>query len=183
MPDRRKEIANELDGLVKDGVFIWLAEQIRAKPDQARKKFEDQLGEAEKAARKLAKEAQAKAGKRRKTKDTAAVDAKSGDGRSLLRIVRDEQFGPSYQRWYSVARRVVEQLLPDRHDEFRALYRLVKEPKELTVTTYTISNYVQGTRVTRLYGEEDVFDAASVAMTKLKNQVDILASAQPRLDS
>ena len=29
MPDRRKEIANELDGLVKDGVFIWLAEQIR----------------------------------------------------------------------------------------------------------------------------------------------------------
>lgn len=183
MPDRRRQIAIELDDLVKDGEFIWLAEQIRAKPDQARKELEKQLDEAEKAARKLAKEAQGRAGKRQKAKGTAAVEAKSGDGRSLLKIVRDEQFGPSYQRWYSLALRVVEQLLPDRDDEFRALYRLVKAPKELTVRTYTISDYVHGTRVTRMYGEEDVFDAASVAMTKLKNQVDILASAQPRLDN
>lgn len=181
MTDRRGEIASDLDRLVKDGEFIWLSEQIRAKPEQARTELEKQLGEAEKVAKKIAKEAKNKAGKGKKTKGKAHEKAKADQDRSLLKIVQEEKFGPSYQRWYSLALRVVEQLLPDRYDEFRELYRLDKKPKELTVTTYTISDYIHGTWVSR--GGEELFSASGVAMTKLKDQLDILASAQPRLDS
>lgn len=34
--------------------------------------------------------------------------------------VLTEDFGPAYQAWYSLALPVVEQILPDRHTEFRA---------------------------------------------------------------
>jgi hypothetical protein len=83
MTDRRGEIASDLDRLVKDGEFIWLSEQIRAKPEQARTELEKQLGEAEQVAKKIAKEAKNKAGKGKKTKGKAHEKAKADQDRRL----------------------------------------------------------------------------------------------------
>jgi hypothetical protein len=183
MPDRRKEIANELDRLIKNGEIIWLSELIRAKPGPERKKLEEQLQQAEKIARKATRTQKGKSERSKPSKEAGAKAQAENKTQSILKEVQENDFGPSYQHWYSEALSVVEQLLPDRYEEFRELFRLDKDPKELTVTTYTIKNYVHGTRVTRMYGEEDVFNATSVAMTKFKDQIDILASAESRLGS
>jgi hypothetical protein len=105
-----------------------------------------------------------------KKKATAKPKAKEGS------------FGSQYQRWYSQALRVVEQLLPDRYDEFRELYRLDKKKSGvLDIGSYRISDYMQGRRVTRLGA--DAFDAAGVALSQLMLQLNILESATDRPDS
>lgn len=76
----------------------------------------------------------------------------------------------------------MEQLLPDRYVEFRELYRLDKEPKELTYTSYRISNHVHGTVVRDGLGSE-VFNAYQSAMAKFRDQIAILSSARSRLDT
>lgn len=53
----------------------------------------------------------------------------------------------AYQRWYSRALPVVEQLLPDRYEEFHRLYMPERPPKELDAITYTISHYLAGIAV------------------------------------
>jgi hypothetical protein len=75
-------------------------------------------------------------------------------------------------------------LLPDRYDEFRALYQLEKR-KDLDVTTYTVRDYLRGTQVTRGYAPyaEPVFDHVSAGIGRFHDQVEILASAEARLDS
>jgi len=99
--------------------------------------------------------------------------------------VDKNDFAAQYQRWYSRALPAIEQVLPDRYVEFREFHRLDKRPKELDVTTYTISDYLQGTRVTTGYGafKEEVFDSTRTGLAKFKSQIDILSSASSRLDS
>jgi hypothetical protein len=72
-------------------------------------------------------------------------------------------------------------LLPDRYDEFRSQYRLDKPPKSLEVTTYTVSDFVHGTVVPREH--IDLKTAKAIAVSRIKDQTNILASARPRLDS
>ncbi len=130
MPDHRKRIATELDGLVKRGQEL----------------LSGQVGD------------------------------KRADGLS---------FGLDYQAWYSEALPVVQQLQPERYEEFRTLYRLDKPAKNLDVVTYSINDYIHGTGVKETYsGErEAVFDVANVALGKLGFQVNILNSAKSRLSS
>jgi hypothetical protein len=96
-------------------------------------------------------------------------------------ILKKKDFRAAYQRWYTEALRVVEQLLPDRYDEFREHYRLGKKPKSLEVTTYTISDFIHGTLVPR----ENIDQGTSrlIASSRIKDQTDILASAKSRLQS
>jgi hypothetical protein len=49
--------------------------------------------------------------------------AKLEDGPSKTELARKPNFAREYQAWYSPALRVVEQLLPDRYEEFRGLYK------------------------------------------------------------
>jgi|SRR5215207_175619 len=166
MPDQRAQIAQELDRLVEDGDSIHLSVLIRNwdKKDE-RKKLEQQLKKQESEAR---KKANGKA-------DKASLPL------SVIELIGENNFGGRYQRWYTKAVRVVEQLLPDRYREFKELYRLDKKPKELDVTTYTVSDYIHGTVVSR--GGVRRFDPADVGMSKMKDQINILASAHDRLDS
>jgi hypothetical protein len=92
-------------------------------------------------------------------------------------------FDAEYQAWYSLALRVVEQVLPDRCGEFRELHRLDKRPRELDLATYSISDYLQGIRVMRAYLGEEEFSGWQVAFTKLGVQLNIVRSAADRLDS
>lgn len=122
-----------------------------------------------------------RAEKGRRKKGKASAEGENQSQERLLKLIEDNDFGGAYQRWYSEALRVVQQLLPDRYEEFRELYRLDKKPKELDVTTYTISEYLHGTNVSQ--GGVPLFDSGSVALGKLKDQIDILASAAVRLES
>jgi hypothetical protein len=102
---------------------------------------------------------------------------------AILRRVSGVPFARTYQRWHSLALRVVQQTLPDRLAEFRELHRAAKPPKELDVSTYTISDYLMGMQVTNGFSKQPLFDIAAVAMTKFQVQVEIVASAEARLDS
>jgi hypothetical protein len=167
VPDRRAEIKAELQSLIERGDDLRLADHLSQTPEKEREKLKKEL---EKAWEKSAP------GK-------AAAKEKGNDRRSPVVKLSETSFGPEYQRWYSQTLRVVEQLLPDRYVEFRELYRLDKPPKELDVTTYTISDYLHGTRVTRGFGEVEAFNATNVAATKFGDQIAILDSARSRLDS
>jgi hypothetical protein len=90
------------------------------------------------------------------------------------------EFGDAYQRWYSAALPVVEQLLPERYDEFRELYRPFKR-KEIDITTYGIADYIAGVSVTRMGAE--VFSGLDVGLGRFMQQLSILRSAEARLDS
>jgi hypothetical protein len=173
MPDQRKGIAKELDRLVHDGEMIRMSEVIRTRS----------ADEREEIIKGLKKAKGPKSGSRKRkasTEKKEKVPAKDTE-LSLLKLVEGEDFGGPYQRWYSEALRVVEQLLPDRYVEFRELYRLDKKPKELDVTTYTVSEYIHGTTVSR--AGRPLFNSAAVALGKAKDQIDILSSARVRLDS
>lgn len=97
------------------------------------------------------------------------------------RHAEEFEFAEAYQRWYSRALRVVEQLLPDRYAEFRELYRLDRPAKDVHFGNYSISQFLAGVSITR-YGEP-VFDTHRVAMRRVGDQLNILRSAQDRLDS
>lgn len=84
-----------------------------------------------------------------------------------------------YEKWYSEALEVVRQILPNRLDDFKQLYKLNKR-KELNYSTYAVSDYMVGLVVKR--GVEVVVDGKA-AFPKFQQQLLILQSAQKRFES
>jgi hypothetical protein len=159
MANKQEQIRDELRRLVADGQRIFMVERIRAFP-QVRTKFEE-------AAKK-------------KTGPKASKDI----AKEHLNEAKDpDRFRGDYQRWYSTALPVIKSLLPDRYSEFRELYRL-EHRKEIDVTTYTVSDFARGIVMMRGGNPDDpVFDHQSVGLTRFKEQIEILESAEARLDS
>jgi len=91
-------------------------------------------------------------------------------------------FDKKYQRWYSESLAMVSVLLPDRVDDFKAYYQSPRPPKELTYSTYTISDYLKGTMITRGYQKEVVVDRTG-AQTPMEQQVEIVRAAIGRFES
>ena len=88
-----------------------------------------------------------------------------------------------YQEWYSQARTVVGQLLPERLDEFTLLYSDSKR-KAVNGTTYTIQDWLLGTRAaTDRYTGERVYNDGSIVFMKFQLQMGILRSARARFES
>jgi hypothetical protein len=90
-------------------------------------------------------------------------------------------FATNYQRWYSESLAMLSVLLPDRVADFKGYYQLPRPPKELSYTTYTISDYLKGTRVTRA-GYEVLVDS-SAARTPMHQQVEIVRASKARFES
>ena len=106
-----------------------------------------------------------------KTRDSVAKDLAEAP-------TKVRYFGREYQSWYSAALRVIEHVLPDRYDEFRTLYKTDRR-KQLDGETYGIADYIA-----RLAGGNVRWESApTIAMRKFDQQIDILRSALPRLDS
>jgi len=89
-------------------------------------------------------------------------------------------FNSGYERWYSQAKALLSQLLPDRLDDFVQHYEPAKTRKDLNHTTYRIRDYFQGTRVTRGL---DVLVDRTAAIVHFKQQLAIVLAAQDRFDS
>ena len=58
-------------------------------------------------------------------------------------------FRDEYQPWYSEAKALVRQLLPDRLSDFTQYYEKPKSRKAITYASYTIEDYLQRVMVSR----------------------------------
>jgi len=89
-------------------------------------------------------------------------------------------FTTEYQRWYSEALALLEQLLPSRVADFARLYERPKNRKGLTHETYRIEDYLQGLSATlglqKIAGPE-------AAVPHFEQQLAIVEAAEARLES
>lgn len=99
--------------------------------------------------------------------------------RKVLGEAKLPSFVTEYDRWYSEALEVIKQILPDRLDDFRQLYRNEKR-KAIDSSTYTISDFLAGITVSR--GLNTVVDRTAV-VPKFQQQQNILKSAEGRFES
>jgi len=120
----------------------------------------------------------------------AALTALDETGDSLLdalleSIQEDEVARPffvGYEAWYTESQRVVGQLIPERLPEFTSHYRPAASVKELTWSTYTISDFLQGTTVYNRVNQA-LFDTKERTFFRFQSQLEILRSASLRFSS
>ena len=89
-------------------------------------------------------------------------------------------FKDDYQAWYSEAKALVRQLLPDRLSDFTRYYEKPRSRKEITSENYTIEDYLQGFSVTSGISEVVGPDAA---IPRFRQQVSIVKSIRERFGS
>jgi phosphoglycolate phosphatase-like HAD superfamily hydrolase len=91
-------------------------------------------------------------------------------------------FKDTYQHWYSEAKALIRQLLPDRVEDFARLYEKPKSRKEITYENYTIEDALHGLNVTRGHLKDKVV-GPDAAIPRLQQQVAIVEAAKARLES
>lgn len=89
-------------------------------------------------------------------------------------------FKLNYQKWYSKSYLVIKQFLPDRLSDFVNLYKLDKR-KEISYSTYTISDALLGIIVSNGFGEIKV--SPESAFIKFQQQITIVDSVLEVLNS
>jgi hypothetical protein len=85
-----------------------------------------------------------------------------------------------YQTWYSAAKVLVKQILPDRLDDFVRYYEKPKARKSVSFENYRIEDYLQGL-VIRQGGE--IITNTSSAITHFQQQLAIVKALQQRFES
>jgi len=93
----------------------------------------------------------------------------------LLKIV--PSFVETYQSWYSEAKVLIKQVLPDRLSDFVGHYEKPKSRRDVTYETYRIADYLLGLKVTRGYQKEKVV-GPDAAIPQFRQQLAILKSVQ-----
>jgi hypothetical protein len=91
-------------------------------------------------------------------------------------------FNDDYQAWYSEAKVVVKQLLPDRLSDFERHYEKPKPRKDITYENYRIEDYLQGLNVTFGWQKEKVVGPDG-AIPQFQQQLAILKSVSSRFES
>jgi len=91
-------------------------------------------------------------------------------------------FRDEYQAWYSEAKALVRQLLPDRLDDFVRHYEKPKPRKEISNENYRIEDYLQGLSVTRGYDKEQITGPAA-AVPHFHQQLNIVRAVKGRFES
>ena len=89
-------------------------------------------------------------------------------------------FTRDYQSWYSEAKALIRQLLPDRLEDLDRHYHKPKPRKEITFESYRIEDYLQGLKVTRW---SDNIVNKSAAIPHFEQQLAILKSVEKRFES
>lgn len=91
-------------------------------------------------------------------------------------------FQDDYQNWYSEARLVVEQLLPQRLNEFTSLYEADPKRKEIHALNYTIADYLNGIRPRPDIRGQKPFEESAI-FGRFQTQIMILDSIARRFES
>ena len=98
----------------------------------------------------------------------------------MLKALPD--FNSEYQAWYSEAKVLIRQLLPDRLADFVRHYEKPRPRKELNTESYRIEDYLQGLQGKRVNSEEVIF-GRDAAITHFEQQRAIVDSAASRFES
>ncbi len=110
----------------------------------------------------------------------AALKKEVGDkAKGMLKAL--PSFGVEYQAWYSEAKVLVRQLLPDRLADFVRHYEKPKPRKDITYENYTIEDYLQGLTLTSGLGKKVV--GPDAAIPHFRQQLAILKSVRARFES
>ena len=91
-------------------------------------------------------------------------------------------FVATYQLWYSEAKALVRQLLPDRLADFVRYYEKPKTRKNITYESYRIEDCLQGLSLTHGWEEEKVVGPED-AIPRFQQQLAILKAARTRFKS
>ena len=91
-------------------------------------------------------------------------------------------FGGSYQTWYSEAKTLIRQVLPDRLSDFVRHYEKPKPRKDISYENYRIEDHLQGLTVTRGYDKEKVV-GPDAAIPHFRQQLNILKAVKARFES
>lgn len=91
-------------------------------------------------------------------------------------------FATAYQRWYSEAKVLIKQLLPDRLADFVRHYEKPKPRKEISYENYRIEDYLQGLTVTRGWEKQRVV-GPDAAIPHVRQQLAILKAVKARFES
>jgi len=91
-------------------------------------------------------------------------------------------FDDEYQTWYSEAKVVIKQLLPDRLSDFSSYYNKPKPRKDIDFENYRIEDYLQGLNVTRSWEKEKVV-GPDAAIPHFRQQQAILKAVSLRFES
>lgn len=92
------------------------------------------------------------------------------------------RFNDKYQGWYSEAKVVIKQLLPDRLVDFVRHYEKPKTRKDISYENYRIEDYLQGLNITRGWEKEQVV-GIDAAVPQFQQQLAILKSVSERFES
>ena len=92
-------------------------------------------------------------------------------------------FSAEYQAWYSEAKALIRQLLPDRLNDFCGYYEKPKTRKRLTHESYRISDYLRGLRIDMEDDFGRVILDASAAIPQFQQQLAIVKAAGERFES
>jgi hypothetical protein len=102
------------------------------------------------------------------------------EAKALLKAL--PSLAEAYQPWYSEAKVLIKQLLPDRLSDFVRHYEKPKPRKEITYENYTIEDYLQGLNVTRGWEKKKVV-GQDAAIPHFRQQLAILKSVSARFES
>ncbi len=91
-------------------------------------------------------------------------------------------FREAYQGWYSEAKTLIRQLLPDRLSDFVRHYEKPKSRKNITFENYRIEDNLQGLNVTRGWEKEKIV-GPDAAVPHFQQQMAILESTKARFQS
>lgn len=90
-------------------------------------------------------------------------------------------FRSNYEDWYSESFEILRQILPNRLEDFKHLYKPESKRKEINFGNYTLSDYMIG--LTVRWAGEPAFSIFKAAIQKFYQQFLILKSAEKRFDS
>jgi hypothetical protein len=91
-------------------------------------------------------------------------------------------FGQEYQAWYSEAKSLIKQLLPDRLADFVKHYEKPKPRKEISFENYRIEDCLQGLIITRGWEKTKIVGPEG-ALPHFRQQQAILQSVKARFES
>ena len=92
-------------------------------------------------------------------------------------------FTTEYQGWYSEAKTLIRQLMPDRLADFTRLYEKAKSRKNITAENYSIEDCLQGLTVTSGGWEKSKIVGPDAAIPHFRQQQAILSSVRRRFES
>lgn len=112
-----------------------------------------------------------------------SVKKQLGDKAKEL-LAKLPQFTTSYQPWYSEAKVLIKQLLPDRLADFVRHYEKPKPRRAIDYENYRIEDYLQGLHANRTSGyNKEKIVGPDAAIPHFRQQLSILKSVKARFES